>query len=198
MLTTLVVVATPGTGAVYSIAAGLSRGSRAGIIAAFGCTLGVLPHMVAAITGLAAILHASAIAFQAIKWLGVAYLLYLAWQTLRDQSAIQVESNRAPVSFWRVIRTAVLINLLNPKLTIFFFAFLPQFVPAGQPNGIWPMMGLSGVFMALTFVVFALYGGFAATVRTQVISRPKVMLWLRRTFAATYVLLAGRLAAESR
>jgi threonine/homoserine/homoserine lactone efflux protein len=102
------------------------------------------------------------------------------------------------VSFWRVIRTAVLINLLNPKLTIFFFAFLPQFVPAGQPNGTWQMMGLSGVFMALTFVVFALYGVFAATVRTQVISRPKVMLWLRRTFAATYVLLAGRLAAESR
>lgn len=198
LLTTLVVVATPGTGAVYSIAAGLSRGSRAGIIAAFGCTLGVLPHMVAAITGLAAILHASAIAFQAIKWLGVAYLLYLAWQTLRDQSAIQVESNRAPVSFWRVIRTAVLINLLTPKLTIFFFAFLPQFVPAGQPNGTWQMMGLSGVFMALTFVVFALYGVFAATVRTQVISRPNVMLWLRRTFAATYVLLAGRLATESR
>ena len=198
LLTTLVVVATPGTGAVYSIAAGLSRGSRAGIIAAFGCTLGVLPHMVAAITGLAAILHASAIAFQAIKWLGVAYLLYLAWQTLRDQSAIQVESNRAPVSFWRVIRTAVLINLLNPKLTIFFFAFLPQFVPAGQATGTWQMVGLSGVFMALTFVVFALYGGFAATVRTQVISRPNVMLWLRRTFAATYVLLAGRLTAESR
>ena len=198
LLTTLVVVATPGTGAVYSIAAGLSRGSRAGIIAAFGCTLGVLPHMAAAITGLAAILHASAIAFQAIKWFGVAYLLYLAWQTLRDQSAIQVADNRAAVSFGRVIRTAVLINLLNPKLTIFFFAFLPQFVPTGQPDGTWQMVGLSGVFMALTFVVFALYGVFAATVRTKLISRPNVMSWLRRTFAATYVLLAGRLAAESR
>ena len=102
------------------------------------------------------------------------------------------------MSFWRVIRTAVLINLLNPKLTIFFFAFRPQFVSAGQPNGTWQMVGLSGVFMALTFVVFALYGVFAATVRTQVISRPNVMWWLRRTFAATYVLLAGRLAAESR
>jgi threonine/homoserine/homoserine lactone efflux protein len=101
------------------------------------------------------------------------------------------------VSFWRVIRTAVLINLLNPKLTIFFIAFPPQFVPAGQPNGTWQMMGLSGVFMALTFIVFAVYGVFAATVRTQVISRPKVMLWPRRTFAATHVLLAGRLAAES-
>ncbi|HCS61612.1 MAG TPA: lysine transporter LysE [Microbacterium sp.] len=198
LLTTLVVVATPGTGAVYSIAAGLSRGTKAGIIAAFGCTLGVIPHMVAAITGLAAILNASAIAFQTIKWLGVAYLLYLAWQTLRDKSAIQIDKVAAPVSFWRVIRTAVLINLLNPKLTIFFFAFLPQFVRAGEPSGTWHMVWLSLVFMALTFVVFALYGVFAATMRNHVITRPKVMAWLRRTFAATYVLLAGRLALETR
>lgn len=198
LLTTLVVVATPGTGAVYSIAAGLSRGTRAGLIAAFGCTLGVIPHMVAAITGLAAILNASAVAFQAIKWLGVAYLLYLAWQTFRDRSALEVDASSAPVSFWRVIRTAVLINVLNPKLTIFFFAFLPQFVPAGSPDGTWQMVWLSLVFMALTFVVFALYGVFAATMRNQVITRPKVMAWLRRTFAATYVLLAGRLALETR
>lgn len=198
LITTLVVVATPGTGAVYSIAAGLSRGTKAGIVAAFGCTLGVIPHMIAAITGLAAILNASAIAFQTLKWLGVAYLLFLAWQTLRDKSAITVDEGVAPVSFWRVIRTAVLINLLNPKLTIFFFAFLPQFVPAGEVDGTWHMVGLSLVFMAMTFIVFALYGVFAATMRNQVISRPKVMTWLRRTFAATYVLLAGRLAVESR
>ena len=133
-----------------------------------------------------------------MKWLGVAYLLFLAWQTLRDKSAIQIDEAGAPVSFWRVIRTAVLINLLNPKLTIFFFAFLPQFVPAGDPNGTWHMIGLSLVFMALTFVVFALYGVFAATMRNQVITRPKVMAWLRRTFATTYALLAGRLALESR
>lgn len=198
LLTTLVVVATPGTGAVYSIAAGLSRGAKAGIIAALGCALGVVPHMVAAITGLAAILNASAIAFQTIKWLGVAYLVYLAWQTLRDRSLIDVEKSPAPMSFWRTIRTAVLINLLNPKLTIFFLAFLPQFVPAGSSNSTGHMIILSLVFMALTFVVFAIYGVFAATMRTQVISRPRVMAWLRRTFAATYVLLAGRLAVESR
>ncbi|MBF4459559.1 LysE family translocator [Pseudoclavibacter sp. VKM Ac-2867] len=198
LITTLVVVATPGTGAVYSIAAGLSRGTKAGVVAAFGCTLGVIPHMIAAITGLAAIMNASAIAFQTIKWLGVAYLLFLAWQTLRDKSAIKVDEEAEPVSFWRVIRTAILINLLNPKLTIFFFAFLPQFVPAGEVNGTWHMVGLSLVFMALTFIVFALYGVFAATMRNRVISRPKVMTWLRRTFAATYVLLAGRLALESR
>lgn len=198
LLTTLVVVATPGTGAVYSIAVGLSRGTKAGIVAAFGCTLGVVPHMLAAITGLAAILNASAIAFQTIKWLGVAYLLYLAWQTLRDRSMVQVEEKAAPASFGKVIRTAILINLLNPKLTIFFFAFLPQFVPAGAVNGTWQMVGLSLVFMAITFVVFALYGIFAAVMRNRVITRPKVMAWLRRTFAATYVLLAGRLALETR
>jgi threonine/homoserine/homoserine lactone efflux protein len=198
LLTTLVVVATPGTGAVYSIAAGLSRGARAGIVAAFGCMLGVIPHMVAAITGLAAVLNASAIAFQTIKWLGVAYLLYLAWQALRDRSAIAVDEATTPTSSWRVIRTAVLINLLNPKLTIFFFAFLPQFVPAGSADSTWSMVWLSLVFMAVTFAVFALYGLFAAGMRSRVITRPKVMTWLRRTFAASYVLLAGRLALEAR
>ncbi|RBY81110.1 LysE family translocator [Blastococcus sp. TF02-09] len=198
LVTTLVVVATPGTGAVYSIAAGLARGAKAGLVAAFGCTLGVVPHMVAAITGLAAILNASAVAFQTVKWLGVAYLLYLAWQTIRETGAITTDTDARPVPSWRVIRTAVLINLLNPKLTIFFFAFLPQFVPAGAANAAWHMTGLSVVFMAATFVVFALYGVFAATMRAQVISRPRVMAWLRRSFAATYVLLAGRLAVEGR
>lgn len=198
LLTTLVIVATPGTGAVYSIDEGISRGRRAGIIAAFGCTLGVIPHMIAAITGLAAILNASAVAFETIKWIGIAYLLFLAWQTLRDKSLIQAEEDPAPRSSWRVIGTAVLINVLNPKLTIFFFAFLPQFVPSQAPDAAWQMAGLSLVFMALTFVVFALYGIFAATMRTQVLGRPRVVTWLRRSFAATYVLLAGRLALETR
>ncbi|KJL22567.1 Homoserine/homoserine lactone efflux protein [Microbacterium oxydans] len=198
LLTTLVIVATPGTGAVYSIAEGISRGRRAGIIAAFGCTLGVIPHMIAAITGLAAILNASAVAFETIKWVGIAYLLFLAWQTLRDKSLIQADEDPAPRSSWRVIGTAVLINVLNPKLTIFFFAFLPQFVPSQAPDAAWQMAGLSLVFMVLTFVVFAIYGIFAATMRTQVLGRPRVVTWLRRSFAATYVLLAGRLAMESR
>ncbi|MBA3020789.1 LysE family translocator [Propionicimonas sp.] len=196
-LTTLIVVATPGTGAVYTISAGLARGTRAGLIAAFGCTLGVVPHMVAAITGLAAILNSSAVAFAALKWAGVAYLLYLAWTTFRDHSDLTQDSaGPTPESFWTVIRTAILINLLNPKLTIFFFAFLPQFVPATGGEATLSMIWLSLAFMAVTFVVFAGYGLFAATMREQVLQRPPVVTWLRRTFAATYVLLAGRLALQ--
>ncbi|MCE1173409.1 MAG: LysE family translocator [Propionibacteriales bacterium] len=194
-LTTLIVVATPGTGAVYTISAGLSRGMRAGLVAALGCTVGVIPHMVAAITGLAALLNASATAFAALKWAGVAYLLYLAVQTWRDHSDL-IGTEATPQSAGQVIRTAVLINLLNPKLTIFFFAFLPQFVPVADPLPTVTMVTLSLAFMLATFMVFAVYGAFAAGVRDHVLQRPRVVQWLRRSFAATYVVLAGRLAIQ--
>ncbi|ADD40104.1 LysE family translocator [Stackebrandtia nassauensis] len=198
LLTTLVVVATPGTGVVYTLAAGLSRGAKASLIAAVGCTLGIVPHMIAAVTGLAALLHASATAFEIIKYAGVAYLLYMAWATIRDKGALTVEADTAPQSTLRVIGSGVLVNILNPKLTIFFFAFLPQFVPAGAPNALPRMLGLSAVFMLATLAVFALYGVFAAAVREHVISRVRVMTWLRRTFAASFVVLAGRLALTER
>jgi threonine/homoserine/homoserine lactone efflux protein len=198
LLTTLVVVATPGTGVLYTLAAGLARGGRASVVAAVGCTLGIVPHMLAAITGLAALLHTSALAFQVLKYAGVAYLLFMAWSTLREQGALTVEEDRAPRSDARVIASGVLINLLNPKLTIFFFAFLPQFVPAGGTGTLLTMLQLSGVFMLVTFVVFALYGVFAAAVRSHVVSRPRVMTWLRRTFAGAFVALGARLATESR
>ena len=198
LLTSLIVVATPGTGVLYTLAAGLARGGRASVVAAVGCTLGIVPHMLAAITGLAALLHTSAVAFQVLKYLGVAYLLYMAWSTIRETGALKVESESAPRSATRVIVAGILVNILNPKLTIFFFAFLPQFVSADDPNGLWRMLGLSGVFMLLTFVIFVVYGIFAAAVRTHVISRPKVMTWLWRTFGGAFVALAGRLALAER
>jgi threonine/homoserine/homoserine lactone efflux protein len=194
LLTSLVIVATPGTGAVYTIAAGLQRGRRASLVAALGCTVGIVPHLVAALTGLAAVLYASSVAFSTIKYLGVAYLLYLAWQTYRDHSPLEVETKAAPRSAARVIGHAVAINVLNPKLTIFFFVFLPQFVQASEPAALQQMLGLSGVFMLLTFVVFAGYGVFAAAMRARVLGRPRVVTWLRRVFAGSYVALAGRLA----
>ena len=198
LLTTLVIVATPGTGAIYTLAAGLSRGARASVIAAVGCTLGIIPHMVAAITGLAAVLHASALAFQTLKYLGVIYLLYMAWATLKETGALAVEKETAPRPALSVIVSGILINILNPKLTIFFFAFLPQFVSTDAPGAVVRMLELSAVFMLLTFVVFAAYGVFAASVRNHVVSRPRVMTWLRRVFAGSFVGLGARLALTGR
>jgi threonine/homoserine/homoserine lactone efflux protein len=198
LLTTLVIVVTPGTGVIFTLAAGLSQGARASVIAAFGCTLGIVPHMIAAITGLAALLHASALAFQLFKFLGVAYLLYLAWTTWRDRSTLTVDSAARSRSAARTIVAAILVNVLNPKLTIFFFAFLPQFVRPGDPGALTTLLGLSAVFMVVTFVVFAIYGIFAAAVRSHVLARPRVLTWMRRAFAATFVGLGARLALSDR
>jgi threonine/homoserine/homoserine lactone efflux protein len=198
LATTLVVVATPGTGVVYTLSAGLSQGRRASIVAALGCTLGIVPHMAATITGLAALFHTSALAFQMLKYLGVAYLLYMAWITVRDRDAVVVGQAAPSTTATRTIVNAVLVNILNPKLTIFFVAFLPQFVTAGEPTALLQMIWLSGVFMLVTFVVFAGYGIFAASVRHHITSRPAVLRWLRRAFAGSFVALAARLAVADR
>lgn len=198
LLTSLIVVVSPGTGVLYTLAVALTRGSRASVAAAFGCTLGIVPHMTAAILGLAAVLHASALAFAALKWCGVAYLLYLSWQALRERGSLAVEGEISERSSGRIIVTGFLINILNPKLSIFFLAFLPQFVPADETHGLARMLELSGVFMAMTFAVFVLYGFFVASVRARVISRPRVMAWLRRSFAAGFALLGAKLAFAER
>jgi threonine/homoserine/homoserine lactone efflux protein len=198
LLTTLIVVVSPGTGVLYTLATGLSRGGRASVVAALGCTLGIVPHMAAAIMGLAALLHTSALAFETLKYGGVAYLLYMAWQTLREHGALKVEAQTDARSSWQVIVHAVLINILNPKLTIFFFAFLPQFVGAEETAPLTRMLELSAVFMAFTFVVFVGYGLFAASIRSHVISRPRVLAWMRRSFAAAFVALGAKLAFADR
>ncbi|MGE0211592.1 MAG: LysE family translocator [Parvibaculaceae bacterium] len=198
LITTLIVVASPGTGVLYTLAAGLSRGARASVVAAFGCTLGILPHMAAAITGLAALLHTSALAFQTLKVLGVLYLLYMAWQTLKEHGALKIEPEIGVRSARQVITTGILINILNPKLSIFFFAFLPQFVARNEAQPLARMLELSAVFMAATFAVFVIYGVFAAAVRNQVISRPRVLTWMRRIFAGAFAALGARLALTER
>jgi threonine/homoserine/homoserine lactone efflux protein len=198
LLTTLIVVISPGTGVLYTLAAGLSRGPRASIVAAFGCTLGIVPHMAAAILGLAALLHTSALAFQTLKYLGVAYLLYMAWNTLKEHGALEIDGDAPVKAGHQVIVEAILINLLNPKLSIFFFAFLPQFVPIDEAHPLPRMLLLSGIFMLVTLVVFVGYGLFASAVRRHVISRPRILAWMRRTFAAAFVALGVKLALTER
>lgn len=197
LLTSLIVVASPGTGAVYTIAAGLTRGARAAVLAAFACTLGTLPHMAAAITGLAALLHQSALAFEVVKYAGVAYLIWMALASLREDGPLRVEVGQ-PKPTHAVLVEGVTINLLNPKLSIFFMAFLPQFIATTDPAPTQEMIVLSLVFVAMTFVVFAAYGLFAAQMRDRVLSRPRVMAWLRRGFAAAFLALGAKLAVTER
>lgn len=198
LVTSFIVIVSPGTGVLYTLAAGLSRGSRASVVAAFGCTIGIVPHMAAAIMGLAALLHTSALAFQTFKYVGVAYLLYMAWNTLRERGALKIANEVGARSAIQVTVTGVLINILNPKLSIFFLAFLPQFVSAEEEHPLSRMLALSGVFMLMTFIVFVGYGLFAASIRDHVISRPRVLTWMRRSFAAAFVALGARLTLADR
>ena len=198
LLTSLIVVVSPGTGVLYTVATGLSSGPRASVVAAFGCTLGIVPHMAAAIAGLAALLYASSLAFETLKYLGVAYLLYMGWNTLRERGGFQVDDLPRSRTSRQIILSAIAVNVLNPKLSIFFLAFLPQFVDASAPDRVARMLGLSAVFMVMTFVVFVGYGLFAASIRRHVISRPQVLAWMRRCFAAAFVALGLKLALAER
>jgi threonine/homoserine/homoserine lactone efflux protein len=198
LITSLIVIVSPGAGVLYTLAAALTRGSRASVAAAFGCTLGIVPHMSAAMLGLAAVLHTSALAFAALKWLGVIYLLAMAWQALRQRGALRVDGRLDARSTAKVIVTGFLINILNPKLSIFFLAFLPQFIAADEGHPLMRMLELSAAFMAMTFAVFVVYGLFAASVRDRIVTRPKVMTWLRRAFAGGFAALGARLALAER
>jgi len=193
LITSLIVVIAPGTGVLYTLGIGLARGMRASIAAALGCTFGIVPHMAAAILGLAALLHASAIAFQIFKFMGVAYLLFMAWSVLREKGAFKVMPQGQEKPYLQVAVTGFLINILNPKLSIFFLAFLPQFVPADVTAPLLRMLSLSALFMLMTFVVFICYGAFAARIRRHVITRPSVIGWMRKCFAAAFAALGGRL-----
>ena len=196
LLTALVVVLIPGTGVIYTLA--LGRGGAASVSAAFGCTLGIVPHIAAAILGLAALLHASAVLFQAVKFAGVLYLMWMAWSALREKGMLDAEPSRTRMSHAAIIRRGFAINILNPKLSIFFLAFLPQFVPVDAAAPAATMVWLGLVFMAMTFVIFVIYGQTAALVRGRVLSSPAIMKWLRRSFAAAFALLGLRLAFSAR
>ena len=202
LVTSLIVVLIPGTGVVFTISTGLAQGRRASVYAALGCTAGIVPHLLATVLGLAAVMHTSALAFTALKYAGVAYLLYLALMTWRDRNAFTIAPDASAKSARSLMIKAVLLNVLNPKLTIFFLAFMPQFVePASAPGSNSPLMQmllLSAVFMAMTFFVFVAYGFLAHAFRTAVIESPRVQAWLRRSFAAAFAALGANLALSER
>ena len=198
LLTCLVVVLIPGAGVIYTVSTALVHGRRAGILAALACTLGIVPHLLATIFGITAILHSSALVFEALRYAGVAYLLYLAYITWRDRSALAMDGNSAPLGVRALVARALLVNLLNPKLTIFFLAFLPQFIRPDGRNEFAQLFGLSATFMLTTFVIFVGYGLLAHAFRKAVIESARVQAWLRRGFAGSFAGLGVNLALADR
>lgn len=198
LITSLVVVLIPGAGVVYSVSTGLILGKRASVFAALGCTAGIVPHLLASILGLAAILHVSALAFNLVKYAGVAYLFYLAYATWRDKQAFALGDQPATRGGSGIAMKAFLMNILNPKLSIFFLAFLPQFVSPQAISPLVHMLVLSAVFMAMTFVVFVLYGLLADLFRSAVMDSPRVQSWLRRSFSGLFAALGVNLALSER
>ncbi|MBP2871489.1 MULTISPECIES: LysE family translocator [Pseudomonas] len=197
-ITCLIVVLIPGTGVIFTVSTGLTAGKRASVFAALGCTAGIIPHLLASILGLSALLHTSALAFDMLKYAGVAYLLYVAYATWRDRSAFAVSDTPTLSSARTLMWRGLLMNILNPKLTIFFLAFLPQFVTPGSTAPALQMLVLSAVFMVMTFAVFVMYGLLANVFRRAVIESPRVQNWLRRSFAAAFAGLGLNLAFAQR
>ena len=194
LITSLIVVLIPGTGVIYTVSTGLTQGKKASLYVALGCTLGIVPHLLATILGLAALMHTSAVAFQLLKWAGVVYLFYVAWGTWRDKSAFQLDDNPSRTHALGLIIKAILMNVLNPKLTIFFLAFLPQFIPANSTHVLAPMLLLSAIFMLMTLAVFVVYGLLAHTFRHFVVESARVQTFLRYGFTAAFIGLASKLA----
>ena len=194
LITAFIVVLIPGTGVIFTVSTGLLQGRRASVFAALGCTAGILPHLLATVLGLAALLHTSALAFQALKLAGAAYLLYIAVATWRDRSALAIEGTAGATPYAGLVAKAFLLNILNPKLSIFFLAFLPQFVQPGATEPLVQLLVLSATFMLMTFVVFVIYGFLAHAFRRTVVESPQIQAWLRRSFAACFFGLGARLA----
>ena len=194
LVTSLVVVLMPGTGVIYTVTTGLFNGKRASVAAALGCTAGIVPHLSACVLGLSAILHMSALAFQTIKFAGAAYLLYLAWSLWHDQGALKLTRPADKNGFFQIVLKGFLINILNPKLSIFFLAFLPLFVVPGALSPIHQLLILSALFMGMTLIIFICYGMLAGAVCTYVVNSPKATYWLQRTFAAVFAAMAAKLA----
>lgn len=194
LITSMIVVLLPGTGVLYTMSNGLFNGKKASIWAAIGCTFGIVPHLIASTLGLSAIIHQSALAFQVIKYMGVFYLLYLSWNMWNDNGTLDFNSEKPKEKGIMIASKAVLINILNPKLTIFFLSFLPQFVPQNSSNVTASMLLLSIVFMGLTLLVFLIYGVFAFKAKEYLITSNGAIKRIKQSFAGIFALLGLKLA----
>jgi threonine/homoserine/homoserine lactone efflux protein len=199
LLTSLVVILIPGTGVVYTVSSSIGGGRRRGLFAAVGCTLGILPHMLAAMLGLSGIMHAGSVVFEVVRWAGVAYLVFMGFSMIRDAGTLPLDDQGAPGdSAGAIVWRGVLLNVLNPKLTLFFFAFLPQFLDASPGLLDVKLIELGGIFMLMTLAVFAVYAIASAAIRDLVLAAPVARRWIERAFGAILIGFAAKLAFTDR
>jgi len=199
LLTSLVVVLIPGTGVVYTVSSSIGGGRRRGMFAAFGCTLGIVPHMLAAMLGLSAVMQAGSMAFEVVRWAGVAYLIFMGASMIREAGTLPLDGEDAPAEpMGHVVRRAILLNVLNPKLTVFFFAFLPQFLDASPGLFDAELIWLGAVFMLMTFAVFAVYAYASAAFRDLVLAALVARRWVERALGAFLIGFAAKLAFTDR
>jgi threonine/homoserine/homoserine lactone efflux protein len=199
LVTSFLVALIPGTGVVYTVSSAIGGGWRPGLFAAVGCTLGILPHMAAAMLGLSGVMQTGATVFEAVRWAGVAYLVFIGLSMFRGGGAMSVTGAAGTsASTAAVVRRGILLNLLNPKLTLFFFAFLPQFLDADAGLLDARLIGLGGLFMLVTFVVFAGYAYVSAVFRDRMLSAPVAQRWVERTIGSLLIGFAAKLALSDR
>lgn len=198
VVTSIAVILMPGPAMVFVISNGLTRGPKPSISAALGTTTGVFFHMFCAAFGLAVILKTSAIAFTVVKVAGAAYLVYLAIKTLmsKDPLANQLDESSKPGNsiFWQ----GIFINILNPKLSIFFLAFLPQFIDPALSSATYQTLALGMIFIAMTILIFIGYGLFASLLRKKVLNSPRILKAIKWCFASVFLALGLRLALSEK
>lgn len=199
LITSLVVVLIPGTGVLYTLSSSIGGGRRRGLFAAIGCTLGIVPHMLAAMLGLSGIMQAGSAVFEVVRWAGVCYLVFMGISMIRDAGRISLDDvNAGADPMGPVVWRGIVLNVLNPKLTLFFFAFLPQFLDASPGFFYVRLIGLGGIFMLMTLAVFSGYALASAALRDLVLGTPAVRRWIERTLGAFLVGFAARLALSDR
>ncbi len=195
IITSLIIILVPGTGVIYTVSSGLTQNRKAAFIAAIGCTLGIVPHLIAGILGLSVLMHTSALIFKIIRYAGVAYLTYMGIGMLRNKGGISIDESMKDINHIAIIRRGILINLLNPKLTLFFLSFLPQFINEGS-NYQASMIMMSLVFMLMTLMVFMLYGLIASYFKHFITSSERAQIWLHRCFGSALLVFAAKLAVS--
>lgn len=202
ILTSFIIILLPGTGVMYTISTGLIKGKRMSIIAALGCTLGIIPHLITSICLSSLLLKMNAQAFFILKILGGLYLLYLGIGMLKSKADLNFNNTSATGkessnTLTTIITRGILINLLNPKLTLFFFSFLPQYISTNSDNYIKISFLLGLAFMFITFIVFIGYGLLAGLTKSFFVNSPKRVQCIQNVFGIIFIIFAVKLSTSS-